>query len=237
MAIWFPLNNPIRPCSVFDKICWYLSLKRQMRKTEHFLFRWMLWVLTQIYSKTRVYWNCLSQSIWKFLQRQPISTHYLPEMLRIVLKENFFHFNGKHYTYNTMEMQWVQRQQFWFLCRQTMAYFETTTLSKTVFRTTVWRSYIHNIFSLWDMSKSDIEVKFTAETFDTETAFLDTAVYKGTRFKEKSILDAKTHFKQMETFLHTHFTSCHPPSVKKEKPWESYEKTPQKQPLRKIIQI
>ena len=45
--------------------------------------------------------------------------------------------------------------------------------------------------------------------------FLDTVVYKGTRFKEKSILDAKTHFKQTETFLHTHFTSCHPPNVKK----------------------
>ena len=26
---------------------------------------------------------------------------------------------------------------------------------------------------------------------------------------------AETHFKQTETFLHTHFTSCHPPSVKK----------------------
>ena len=82
-------------------------------------------------------------------------------------------------------------------------------------------------FSLWDVSKPDIEafieqtnlhhptIKFTAETFDTETVFLDTVVYKGTRFKEKSILDAKTHFKQTETFLHTHFTSCHPPSVKK----------------------
>ena len=81
--------------------------------------------------------------------------------------------------------------------------------------------------SLWDMSKPDIEafieqanlyhptIEFTAETFDTETAFLDTVVYKGTRFKEKSILDAKTHFKQTETFLHTHFTSCHPPNVKK----------------------
>ena len=46
--------------------------------------------------------------------------------------------------------------------------------------------------------------------------FLDTVVYKGTRFKEKSILDAKTHFKQTESFLHTHFTSCHPPNVKKE---------------------
>ena len=77
------------------------------------------------------------------------------------------------------------------------------------------------------MSKPDIEafiekanlhhptIEFTAETFDTETAFLDTVVYKGTRFKEKSILDAKTHFKQTETFLHTHFTSCHPPNVKK----------------------
>ena len=100
-----------------------------------------------------------------------------------------------------------------------MTYIETTTLSKTVFRTTVWKCYIHDIFSLWDMSKPDIEafieqanlhhptIKFTAETFDTETAFLDTAVYKGTRIKEKSILDAKTHFKQMKTFLHIHFTS------------------------------
>ena len=108
-----------------------------------------------------------------------------------------------------------------------MTYIETTTLSKTVFRTTVWKRYIHDIFALWDMSKPDIEafieqtnlhhptIEFTAETFDTETALLDTVVDKGTRFKEKSILDAKTHFKQTETFLHTHFTSCHLPSVKK----------------------
>ena len=107
-----------------------------------------------------------------------------------------------------------------------MTYIETTTLGKTVFRTTVGKCYIHDIFSLWDMSKPDIEalieqanlhhptIEFTAETFDTETAFLDTIVYKGTRFKEKSILDAKTPFKQTETFLHTHFTSCHPPNVK-----------------------
>ena len=78
------------------------------------------------------------------------------------------------------------------------------------------------------MSKPDIEafieqanlhhptIEFTAQTFDTKTAFFDTVVYKGTRFKEKSILDAKTHFKQTESFLRTHFTSCHPPNVKKE---------------------
>ena len=61
-------------------------------------------------------------------------------------------------------------------------------------------------FSLWDIRKPDIEafiehanlhhpnIEFMAETFDTETAFLDTVIYKGTRFKKKSILDAKTHF-------------------------------------------
>ena len=63
------------------------------------------------------------------------------------------------------------------------------------------------------VSKPDIEAfieqanlqhpttEFTAETFDTETAFLDTVVYKGTRFKENSILDAKTHFKHVEVTL------------------------------------
>ena len=102
------------------------------------------------------------------------------------------------------------------------------------------------------MSKPDIKafieqanlhhptIEFTAETFDNETAFLDKVVYKGTRFKEKSILDAKTHFKKTKTFFLTHFTSCHPPNVKKgfvNGKALFYEKTPQKQPLRKIIQI
>ena len=101
-----------------------------------------------------------------------------------------------------------------------ITYIETTTLSKTVFGTTVWKCYIHDIFSLWEMSKPDIKAfieqanlhhpttEFMAKTFDTETAFLDTVVYKGTRFKEKSILDAKTHFKQTESFLRTHVTLC-----------------------------
>ena len=104
-----------------------------------------------------------------------------------------------------------------------MTFIETTTLSKTVFRTTVWKCHIDDVFF-----KPDFEAffeqaslhhptnEFTAETFDTETAFLDTVVYKGTRFKEKSIM-MQRHLllKQTESFLHTHFTSCHPPNVKK----------------------
>ena len=143
-------------------------------------------------------------------------------MLSLILKENFFHFNGKHYLQNHGTAMGTKTAVLSF-----MTYIETTTLSKTVFTTTVWKCYTNDIFSLWDMSKPDIEafieqaslhhptIEFTAKTFDTETAFLDAVVYKGTRFKEKSILDAKTHFKQTETFLHTHFTLCHHPNVKK----------------------
>jgi len=58
-------------------------------------------------------------------------------------------------------------------------------------------------------------IKFTAEISDTERTFLDTWVYKGERFKKESILDACTHFKLTETFRYIHFTSCHPPGVRK----------------------
>ena len=40
-------------------------------------------------------------------------------------------------------------------------------------------------------------MKFTAES-DTETVFLGTVVYKGTRFNEKSILDVKTFYKKQK---------------------------------------
>ena len=40
-------------------------------------------------------------------------------------------------------------------------------------------------------------------------------VFKGERFIKESILDIKTHYKATETFQYTHFTSCHPPGVKR----------------------
>ena len=48
----------------------------------------------------------------------------------------------------------------------------------------------------------------TSKISDTETVFIDIIVYKGTRFKNQSILDVKTYLKP------TDFTSRHPPSVK-----------------------
>ena len=36
------------------------------------------------------------------------------------------------------------------------AYIETQSLSKIVFKPTVWKRYIDDIFSLWDISKPDM---------------------------------------------------------------------------------
>ena len=155
----------------------------------------------------------------------PIPTHYLREMLSLILKENSFQFNGKNYlqvhgTAMGTKMAVAFANIF-------MAKIETQILSKTVKKPTVWKRYIDDIFSLWDASKTDIErfieqanshhptINFTAEISNTETTFLDTVIYKGERFREQSILDIKTHFKPTETFQYTHYTSCHPPSVKK----------------------
>ena len=138
-------------------------------------------------------------------------------MLRLILKENFFHFNERTIPTKPWNCNGHKDSSFDSFANIFMTYIETTTLSKTVFRTTVWKCYIHDIFSLHWTSKlpSPNYREFKAEAFDTETAFLDTDAYKGTRFKEKSIRDANTHFKQTETFLHTHFTTCHLPNVKK----------------------
>ena len=74
----------------------------------------------------------------------------------------------------------------------------------------------------------------------TETVFLDTVVYRqGTRFNEKCILDLKTFQKKRKLFS-THISPLLTRQVlkkdfSKEKPWECYEQTHQKQRLRKIF--
>ena len=84
----------------------------------------------------------------------PIPTHYLREMLRLILKENSFQFNGKHYlqTHGTA----MGTKTAVSFANIFMAHIETTILSRTVFKPTVWKRYIDDIFSLWDISKPDI---------------------------------------------------------------------------------
>ena len=104
---------------------------------------------------------------------------------------------------------------------------ESQILNLSAQKPLAWKRYIDHIFSIWNINKDEVTqfielanshhptFKFTAEVSDTETTILDTKVHKGERFAQNSILDIKTHFKATETFQYTHFSSCHPPVVKK----------------------
>ena len=108
-----------------------------------------------------------------------------------------------------------------------MAKVESQILERSAKKPLAWKMYIDDIFAIWNINKDEVTqfieqanshhptIKFTAEVSDKETTFLDTKVYKGERFAKESTLDIKTHFKATETFQYTHFSSCHPPGVKK----------------------
>ena len=109
-----------------------------------------------------------------------------------------------------------------------IAHIETTILSRTVFKPTVWKRYIDDIFPLWDISKPDIEAFIEQANLITspnyqihgrniwhwDCVFRHDCIQRH-KIQGKSILDVKTHFKTTETFQYTRLTSCHPPSVKK----------------------
>ena len=91
-----------------------------------------------------------------YKENPPIPTHYLRKMLRLILKENSFQFNGKHYE-PTNPWYCNGHKDSSFFCQYFRGTYWNTILSRTVFKTIVWKRYIDDIFSLWDISKPDIE--------------------------------------------------------------------------------
>ena len=155
----------------------------------------------------------------------PIPTHYLREMLRLILQENSFQFNGKDFlqTHGTA----MGTKTAVSFANIFMAKIETAIIDQHSTRPLLWKRYIDDVFSLWDTNREEINnfiehannyhptIKFTADISDKEIIFLDTCIYKGARFEKESILDTHTYFKPTETFQYTHFKTCHPPRVKK----------------------
>ena len=80
----------------------------------------------------------------------PIPTYHLREMLRLFLKENSFQFNGKYYLQSHGTT--MGRKVAVSFANIFMAHIETI-LSGTVFKPTLWKRYIDDIFSLWDIRK------------------------------------------------------------------------------------
>ena len=155
----------------------------------------------------------------------PIPTQYLKRALELILQDNSFQFTGKYYlqTHGTA----MGTKMAIAFANIFVGKVESQILERSAIKPLAWKRYIDDVFSIWNINKDVVTqfieqanshhptIKFTAEVSDMETTFLDTKVYKGKRFAKESKLDIKTHFKATETFQYRHFSSCHPPGVKK----------------------
>ena len=159
------------------------------------------------------------------INKPPIPTRLLEQALRLILQENSFQFNGKNYlqTHGTA----MGTKMAVALSNIFTSKVETDILSQSERKPLVWKRFIDDIFSLWATNRDGIKqcieqannhhptIKFTAEISNKETTFLDTYIYKDTRFERNGILDVRTHFKPTESFQYTYFKSCHPQGNKK----------------------
>ena len=83
---------------------------------------------------------------------------------------------------------------------------ESQILHRSVLKPLVWKRYIEYIFSIWNINKDEVTqfieqanshnptIKFTAEVSDTDTAFLDTSVYKAETFAKGVYIRHKNAF-------------------------------------------
>ena len=145
----------------------------------------------------------------------PIPTNSLRGLLRLILQENSFQFNGRNYlqTHGTAMGTKVAVA----FANIFMSAVETEIINKSKIKPLEWKRYIDDVFSLWDTNREEIDqfilkanrhhptIKFTAEISQEKTNFLDTTIFKGERFYKDSIFDIRTHFKPTETFQYTHF--------------------------------
>ena len=108
-----------------------------------------------------------------------------------------------------------------------MADFEERLLEASPIKPFVWKRFIDDTCSLWDIPAEEVKtfvdfansfhptIKFTYELSSSKAIFLDTEVFKGPRFSTVNILDILTLFRPTETFQYTHFSTCHPLNTKK----------------------
>ena len=82
-----------------------------------------------------------------------------------------------------------------------MADLKKRLLIASPYKPLVWKRFIDDIFSLWDISMKEVynfvdfantshpSIKFTCEMSSERAVFLDTAVFKGPRLSTHQILD------------------------------------------------
>ena len=160
-----------------------------------------------------------------YQSKTPILTPSLRDLMRLILKVNSFKFNGKHYL-KTHGIAMGTKLAVAFAVIF-MPHIEKQLLAASPHKPLIWKRFIDDIFSVRTSPQAEINnfidfansfltaLTFTHEVSSEKIVVLDTEVFKGPRFITDKILNVPTHFKPTEAFPYTHFSSCHPLSVKK----------------------
>ena len=157
--------------------------------------------------------------------KPPIPVTYLRELMRLILEENSFKFIERHFLQTHGIVMGTKMAVAFSVIY--MADFEERLIEASPNKPFVWKRFIDDIFSLWDIPAEEVKtfvdfansfhptIKFTYELSSSKALFLDTEVFKGPHFSTLNILAIRTHFKPTETFRYTHFSTCHPFNTKK----------------------
>ena len=97
-----------------------------------------------------------STKLHKVPNNPPIPSHYLKEMLKLILQENSFQFIGNNYlqTHGTA----MGTKMAVAFANIFMADIETKVISQSKTKPIEWKRFIDDIFPLWDSDKKEINL-------------------------------------------------------------------------------
>lgn len=156
-------------------------------------------------------------------EEPPFPETVAKEMMKIVLGENYFEFNGDCYHQirgTAMGTKMAPSYAILF-----MAELESQLLKEEPTQPLLFLRYIDDILLLWTGSKHSLEemlarfnkahhsIKFTHQISSEKVIFLDLEIYKGQDFCNTGKLDTKPHYKDTNRFQYLQYNSSHPRST------------------------
>ena len=151
-------------------------------------------------------------------------TSFLSKLITLILTLNSFVFNGIHYlqTQGTaMGTSMAPNYANLFFGKLEKIFLESSPLKPTI-----WLRYIDDIFFIWDHGTEELKtffelansfhdtIKFTYQYSLTNIDFLDVTIHKN-----NNILQTDLYSKPTDAHQYLHWTSCHPPHIRKNLPF------------------
>lgn len=146
---------------------------------------------------------------------------FISALLRIVMENNYFQFNGQYY--HQIKGTAMGTPAAVIFANIFMYILERGVLMKYANDIAFYKRYLDDIFmvahgnsdaikaSLQSMEKN---IKLEFNDSDRTATFLDITFFKGTRFDSSRILDTKVHQKQLNMYLYIPYNSSHPDKSK-----------------------